>query len=233
IWASVTPPYSFRSIMRQINFIGARSLFVIVFTGLFTGMVLGLQGYHLLSKYGSIGALGAAVGNGLVRELGPVMTALMVIGRAGSAMCAEVGIMRNSEQLDALECMAIDPIKYLLAPKYIATIFSVFLLSFVFDASGIIGGYFVGVSLSDVSIGSYFQGMYDSVNFDDLRMGMYKALVFGLLTVWIATAKGFFVHRERMGGFGAEGVSRATTNAVVFSSVSILVWDYLIGALMI
>ncbi|TAL17794.1 ABC transporter permease [bacterium] len=233
LWASVKPPYAWRSILGQLNFIGARSLFVIIFTGLFTGMVLGLQGYHLLSKYGSVSALGAGVGNGLVRELGPVLTALMIIGRAGSSMCAEIGIMRNSEQIDALECMAIDPIKYLLAPKYVACVISTFLLSFVFDVVGIFGGYIVAVTLSDVSQGSYFEGMYDSVVFADIKMGMFKALAFGLLTVWVSTSKGYYVHKERLGGFGAEGVSRATTNAVVLASVGVLVWDYLISALMI
>jgi len=233
LWAAVRPPYKIPAVVRQVHFIGASSVFVILFTGLFTGMVLGLQGYHLLSRYGSVSALGAGVGTGLIRELGPVLTALMVIGRAGSAICAEIGIMRNSEQLDALECMAVDPVKYLLAPKYLAMLFSVFLLTFIFDVMGVIGGYVVGVAIFDVSYGSYMQGMIDSVDFVDIRMGIYKSLVFGLLTVWIATAKGYYLHLSREGGFGAEGVSRATTEAVVLSSVAVLVWDYLIGALMI
>ncbi|PLX45684.1 MAG: ABC transporter permease [Deltaproteobacteria bacterium] len=233
IWAAVTPPYDWRAILRQINFIGARSMGVIILTGLFTGMILSLQGYHLLSQYGSVSALGAGVGNGLIRELGPVLTALMVIGRAGSAICAEIGIMRNSEQIDALSCMAIDPVRYLLAPKFTACVFSMLLLSFIFDVVGIFGGYIVGVALSDVSSGSYFQGMADAIYFSDVKMGLYKAAVFGVVTVWIATSKGYFVHLERLGGFGAEGVSRATTNAVVLSSISILLWDYLISALMI
>jgi phospholipid/cholesterol/gamma-HCH transport system permease protein len=231
--AAVRPPYKVGAILRQIDFIGARSAFVIIFTGLFTGMVLGLQGYHVLKQYGSVSALGSGVGLSLVRELGPVLTALMVIGRAGSAICAEVGIMRNSEQIDALDCMAIDPIRYLIAPKFIAAIICIPLLTCIFDVVGIFGGYLVGVSIFDVSSGSYFQGLYDSVTTHDLQMGVWKSFVFSILMVWIATGKGFFLHMERDGGFGAEGVSRTTTSAVVVSSVSILLWDYLISALMI
>ncbi len=227
------PPYKLHPIIRQLYFIGSRSGFVILFTGLFTGMVLGLQGYYPLAKFGSEGLLGSAVALSLIRELGPVLTALMVIGRAGSAICAGIGIMRNSEQIDALECMAIDPIKYLLAPKFVASILSLPLLTFIFDIIGIIGGFLVGVALFGVNQGTYFQGMYSSVQWIDIEMGIVKSLVFGLLIVWIASAKGYFLHLERSGGFGAEGVSRTTTDAVVISSVSVLIWDYLITALMI
>lgn len=233
LWAMVRPPYKFKEVARQIHFIGVRSVFVIAFTGLFTGMVLGLQGYHILKNYGSVSALGAGVGIGLIRELGPVLAALMVIGRAGSAICAEIGIMRNSEQIDALECMAVDPVKYLLAPKYLAALISVPLLIFIFDVVGIAGGYIVGVAILDMSWGAFFQGMYDSVTWHDMSMGLWKAFIFGMLMVWISTAKGYLLHLERDGGYGAEGVSRATTSTVVLSSVAVLVWDYLISALMI
>jgi phospholipid/cholesterol/gamma-HCH transport system permease protein len=219
--------------VRQIHFIGARSSFVILFTGAFTGMVLGLQGYYTLRKFGSEGLLGSAVAVSLIRELGPVLTALMVIGRAGSAICAEIGIMRNSEQIDALECMAIDPFKYLMAPKFVACIVSIPLLTCIFDVVGILGGLLVGVFLLGVNQGAYFQGMYSSVVWDDIEMGVVKSLVFGLLVVWVAAGKGFFLHLDRSGGFGAEGVSRVTTSAVVLSSVTILVWDYLISAIML
>jgi len=229
----VRPPYKLAPIVRQIHFIGARSSFVILFTGAFTGMVLGLQGYYTLRKFGSEGLLGSAVAVSLIRELGPVLTALMVIGRAGSAICAEIGIMRNSEQIDALECMAIDPFKYLLAPKFVASVISIPLLTFIFDVVGILGGLLVGVVLLGVNQGAYFQGMYGSVVWADIEMGIVKSLVFGLLVVWIASAKGFFLHLDRSGGFGAEGVSRVTTSAVVLSSVTILVWDYLISAIML
>jgi phospholipid/cholesterol/gamma-HCH transport system permease protein len=227
------PPFKPAAVLKQIHFVGTRSLPVIVFTGAFTGMVLGLQGYYTLRKFGSEGFLGSAVALSLIRELGPVVAALMVVGRAGSAMTAEVGIMRNSDQIDALECMAIDPYRFLMAPKFIATIISMPLLTFIFNVVGILGGFLIGVSLMGVNAGTYFQGMYASVVWEDINMGIMKSLVFGLLIVWIATAKGYFLHTERSGGFGAEGVSRTTTSAVVLSSVSILVWDYLISALLI
>lgn len=233
VYNMLKPPYKIMPVIRQIRFIGAHSLFVILFTGLFTGMVLSLQGYYTLAKFGSVGFLGAAVSLSLIRELGPVLAALMVIGRAGSAICAEVGIMRNSEQIDALECMAIDPYKYLIVPKLVAGLIAMPLLTCIFDVIGIFGGFMVGVELFDVSAGAYFQGMYSSVVWQDIEMGLVKSLVFGVLLVWICAAKGFYLHLERGGGFGAEGVSRTTTSAVVLASVSVLVWDYLISAIML
>jgi phospholipid/cholesterol/gamma-HCH transport system permease protein len=229
----VTPPYKIRPIIKQIHFIGSRSMFVIIFTGAFTGMVLGLQGYYTLRKFGSEGLLGSAVALSLIRELGPVLTALMVIGRAGSAICAEIGIMRNSEQIDALECMAIDPYRYLMVPKFAAGIVCLPLLTFIFDVIGILGGFLVGVLLLGVNEGTYFQAMYASVEWTDIWMGIVKSLVFGLLIIWVSASKGYFLHLERSGGFGAEGVSRTTTSAVVLASVTILVWDYLLSAILL
>lgn len=228
-----TPPYKIRPVIQQLHFIGAKSLFVIVFTGAFTGMVLGLQGYYSLRQFGSESALGSAVALSLIRELGPVLTALMVTGRAGSAICAEIGIMRNSEQIDALECMAIDPYRFLMAPKFLAAIIVLPLLTSFFDVVGIFGGFLIGVKLLGVNEGAYFSGMYKSVVWDDVYMGIVKSLCFAVLIVWICAGKGFHLHLERSGGFGAEGVSRATTEAVVLSSVAILVWDYLITAILI
>lgn len=227
------PYYKISHITKQIYIIGSLSIFVIIFTGAFTGMVLGLQGYTTLRKFGSEGLLGSAVALSLIRELGPVLAALMVTGRAGSAICAEIGIMRNSEQIDALECMAIDPHKYIIAPKFIATILSMPLLTAIFDVIGILGGYLVGVSLLGANEGSYFSSMYKDVEFNDIYMGFVKSLCFGLLIVWICSAKGYFVHYERKGGFGAEGVSRVTTNAVVLTSVAILVFDYFITSFLL
>ena len=227
------PPYNPYPVIRQVYFIGARSLIVILVTGLFTGMVIGLQGYHNLKKFGSEELLGSAVALSLIQELGPVLTALMVIGRAGSAICAEIGIMRNSEQIDALECMAIDPYKYLIAPKFLAAVISLPVLTFIFNILGIAGGYLAGVVFLDVASGAYFQGMYDSVQWEDIRLCLVKSVIFGLLIVWIASFKGYFLHLNRTGVFGAEGVSRITTDAVVLASVSILVWDYLIGSLIL
>lgn len=231
--STLKPPYKIFPVVRQIHFIGSRSVFVILFTAAFTGMVLGLQGYYTLRKFGSEGLLGSAVALSLVRELGPVLTALMVIGRAGSAICAEIGIMRNSEQIDALECMAVDPYKYLMVPKFVAGVISVPMLTFIFDTVGIFGGWLIGVGLLGVNQGAYFQSMYASVVWDDIEMGIVKSLVFGLMIIWITASKGFFLHLERGGGFGAEGVSRTTTDAVVLSSVTVLVWDYLISAIML
>jgi len=227
------PPYTPYPVIRQIYFIGTRSVIVILVTGLFTGMVLGLQGYHNLKQFGSEELLGSAVALSLIQELGPVLTALMVIGRAGSAICAEIGIMRNSEQIDALECMAIDPYKYLIAPKFIAALISLPVLTFIFNILGILGGYLAGVVLLGVAEGAYFQGMYDSVVWADIRLCLVKSMIFGLLIVWISTFKGYFLHLNRSGVFGAEGVSRITTDAVVLASVTILVWDYLIGSLIL
>jgi len=203
------PPYRPHRVVEQVHFIGVRSLFVILFTGLFTGMVLALQGAYTLRKFGSEGLLGSAVALSLVRELGPALTALMVIGRAGSAICAELGIMRNSEQIDALECMAIDPFRYLLAPKLLGGLIAIPLLTCLYDVVGIAGGALVGVGLLGVNEGAYFQGMASSVGWADVRMGLVKSVVFAVLVVWICAAKGYYLHLESDGGYGAEGVSRA------------------------
>lgn len=227
------PPYSIHPIIRQIYFFGARSVIVILVTGLFTGMVLGLQGYYNLKQFGSEELLGSAVALSLIQELGPVLTALMVIGRAGSAICAEIGIMRQDEQIDALECMAIDPLKFLVAPKFVAALMSLPALAFIFNLVGIFGGYLAGVVILGVPEGAYFQGMYDSVEWTDIRLCAIKAMIFGMLIVWITSFKGYYLHLNRTGVYGAEGVSRITTDAVVLASVTILVWDYLIGSLIL
>jgi phospholipid/cholesterol/gamma-HCH transport system permease protein len=229
----IKPPYKIAPVVKQIYHIGSRSVFVILFTGLFTGMVLGLQGYHTLSKFGAQGLLGSAVALSLIRELGPVLAALMVTGRAGSAICAEIGIMRISEQIDALDCMAIDPHKYIVAPKFIAGIISMPLLTAVFNVVGIFGGYLVGVGLLGSNEGAYFTSMYSDVGFEDIYMGFVKSLCFGLLIIWICASKGYFVHLTKGGGFGAEGVSGVTTNAVVLSSVSILLFDYFLTSVLL
>lgn len=227
------PPHHISQIIKQIYIIGTLSIFVILFTGTFTGMVLALQGYTTLRKFGAEGLLGSAVALGLIRELGPVLTALMVTGRAGSAVCAEIGIMRISEQIDALDCMAIDPIKYIVSPKFIAGIISLPLLTAIFDVVGIGGGYIIGVGLLGANKGAYFTSMYKDVASDDIYMGIVKSLCFGVLIIWICAAKGYFMHLERNGGFGAEGVSRVTTNAVVMSSIAILLFDYFLTSVLL
>ncbi|MFO7605560.1 MAG: MlaE family lipid ABC transporter permease subunit [Desulfurivibrionaceae bacterium] len=226
-------PFRFRAVVGQIREIGANSFGVIFFTAVFTGMVLGLQGYYTLRKFGSEGMLGSAVSLSLLREMGPVLTALMVTGRAGSAMCAEIGIMRNSEQIDALECMAIDPFRYLIAPKFIAILISVPLLTMIFNVVGIFGGYLAGVKMLGVNPGAFFSGMESSVVNDDISMGIIKSLVFAVLIVWICTGRGYFVDKIEGAGYGAEGVSRVTTQAVVLSSISILIWDYILTAMLL
>ncbi|MFW5906047.1 MAG: MlaE family ABC transporter permease [Desulfobia sp.] len=225
-------PFRFREMVRQIKLIGVDSITVIFFTAAFTGMVLGLQGYYSLKQFGSEGMLGSAVSLTLIREIGPVLTALMVIGRAGSAICAEIGIMRNSEQLDALECLAVDPFRFLISPKFLASLISIPVLTQFFNLVGIGGGYFAGVKLLGVNSGAFFAGIEQSVVNADIKLGIIKSFVFALLMVWICTGRGYFVHQSRHGGFGAEGVSSATTAAVVLSSISVLIWDYLITALM-
>lgn len=226
-------PFRFRELVKQLNFIGTGSVAVIFFTALSSGMVLGLQGYYSLNKFGAEGMLGSAVSLTLIMELGPILTALMVAGRAGSAMCAEIGIMRISEQIDALECMAIDPFRYLISPKFLATLISVPLLTAMFDIVGIFGGYLAGVLLMGVNPGAFYSGMERSVTNHDINLGIIKSFVFALLLVWICTGRGYFVQLIRGAGFGAESVSRVTTQAVVFSSISILIFDYLLTAILL
>ena len=228
----IRPPGKFWSVVKQIYFIGTKSFFVIGFTAAFTGMVLGLQGYYTLSKFGSEGLLGSGVALSLIRELGPVLSALMVTGRAGSAMCAEIGIMRIDEQLDALECMAIDPYAYLITPKLLACMICLPLLTAFCDVVGIWGGYVIGVDLLGVSPGAYLDGVQKSVVWKDIYMGIVKSLCFAVLMIWICTYKGFYAGIDQ-GSFGPEEVSRATTNAVVLSSVSILAGDYIVTSVLL
>lgn len=148
-------------------------------------------------------------------------------------MCAEIGIMRNSEQLDALECMSIDPFRYLITPKFLATLISVPILTLIFDIVGIYGGYLTGVTMLGVNSGAYFSGMEISVVNQDINLGIIKSFAFAILVVWVCTGRGYFVHAIRNAGFGAEGVSRVTTQAVVVSSISVLVWDYLLTAILL
>ncbi len=221
------PPLKWRRMIGRIHFIGAKSLSVIVLTGAFTGMVLGLQVFHTLRKFGSEGFLGSVVALSLIRELGPVLCALMVTGRAGSALTAEIGIMRITEQIDALTVMALNPMRYLVVPTILAGLIAFPLLTAIFDLVGIYGGYLVGVKLLGVAGGTYFGEMQTYLDFEDITQGILKSLSFGLLVTWVCCYKGF--HAE----YGAEGVSRATTEAVVMSSVLILVWDYFLGSVLL
>ncbi|MBS3917767.1 MAG: ABC transporter permease [Deltaproteobacteria bacterium] len=225
-FCAVTPPLKFSWIIKQIWFIGYQSTLVIILTGAFSGMVLGLQGFHTLNRFGSTALLGPMVALSLIKELGPVLSALMVTGRAGSAMTAEIGIMRTTEQIDAMELMGINPFRYLIVPKLIAGIIALPLLTAIFDVVGIFGGYFVGGKLLGVGEGTYFGEMANYVKIKDVLEGIYKSLSFGVIITWVCCYKGY------SSGFGAEGVSKATTQAVVLSSVLILSWDYIMTSLL-
>ena len=221
------PPLQGSQLVRRIYFIGSRSLLLIVFTGAFTGMVVALQGYIALRRFGGEEALGPMVGLSLIRELGPVLSALMITARAGSALTAELGIMRITEQIDALEVMALNPIKYLVVPIFLAALITFPLLNSVFVTVGIYGGYVVGVELLGGSSGAYFTQMSSAADSNDIWMGVYKSLSFGVIVAWVSCFKGFYADR------GAEGVSQATTQAVVMCAVFILVWDYFIGSVLV
>jgi len=190
-------------------------------------MVLGLQGYNELRQFGSEGALGTLVALTLVRELGPVLAALMIAARAGSAMAAELGSMQTTEQIDALTVMAINPVQYLVSPRLLAGIISFPLLTAVFDVIGIWGGYMIGVVLMGASGSSYLNGIATYMTKHDIITGIYKSLVFGVVVIWVCCYKGY--NAKRM----ATGISRATTEAVVLSSVLILAWDYFLTAVLL
>ncbi len=222
LFHSLTPPLKSDRVLRQTWFIGWKSMVVIVLTATFTGMVVVLQGYPALRRVGSEALLGPGVALSLVRELGPVLAALMVTGRAGSAVAAEIGIMRTSEQIDALELMGLNPLRYVVVPNVLASVVTVPVLTLVFDVIGIFGGYLVGVHLLGLSGSTYFGEMSNYVEMKDILGGIYKALTFGLIIGWVCCYKGY--HSR----FGAEGVSLATTQAVVNTSVLILVCDYFV-----
>ena len=214
-------------IIQQVYFIGARSAGIVMLVGLFTGMVLGLQLYHTLIKFGSVGVLGSAVALSLIREMGPVMAAIMITARAGSAMTAEIGIQRISEQIDALATMRIDPIRYLISPRLAAAIISFPILTAFFDLIGIIGGFISSVILLGLNAGTYFHSITASVEMDDIAGGFIKAVVFAVLVCTICCFQGFFTHM-RKDSYGSKSVSFSTTSAVVLSCVFILISDYIV-----
>jgi len=224
------PPLKFVRFLKQIRFIGMQSVVVILLTGAFSGMVLGFQGFYSLSRFGSDAFLGPMVGLALIKELGPVISALMVTGRAGSAIAAEIGIMRMSEQIDALELMGLNPYRYLVVPNLLAAMISLPLLTAIFDVVGIFGGYLIGGKLLGVGAGTYFGEMASYVEMSDVMEGIYKSFSFGVIIAWVSCFKGYYA--GIFTGFGSEGVSRATTQAVVLSSVLILVWDYFMTSIL-
>jgi phospholipid/cholesterol/gamma-HCH transport system permease protein len=210
----------------QLQQVGAHSTFVIALIGMFTGAVLALQAEYTLSKFGATAFTGSAVALSLIRELGPVLTALMVIGRAGSAITAEIGIMRITEQIDALRSMAVDPMKYLMAPRLLAGIIAMPLLTAVFVVIGIGGGYGVAVGLLGLSSGTFISEMTSAVSDVDVYSGFIKSVVFGFIFGWVACYRGYTC------GFGAVGVNRATTQSVVTASVAVLVVDYFLTSVL-
>jgi phospholipid/cholesterol/gamma-HCH transport system permease protein len=221
------PPQRLRLILYHIRTIGVDSLSVVILAGVFTGMVMGLQGYYSLRKFNAESFLGSAVALGLLRELGPVLSAFMVTGRTGSAMAAEIGSMRVTEQIDALYSMAINPVQYLVSPRIIAGLLSMPLLTAIFDVVGIFGAYLIGVGLLGVSSGSFFAGMESSVVFQDVWSGLLKSLSFGLIITWVCCYNGFHASPS------ATGVGEATTQSVVLCFVLILVWDYFMTSVML
>jgi len=217
----------FREIVSQVFYVGAKSSLIVLLVGLFTGMVLGLQLFYTLVKLGSVGALGSAISLSLVREMGPVLAAIMIAARAGSGMAAEIGILRISEQVDALYTMGVDPLRYLVSPRIAASIISFPILTAFFDLIGIIGGYVTGVLLLGTNGGTYFYRVQSSLSMVDIRGGFIKALVFGAIVSCICCFQGYFCHM-RTDGYGAKAVGLATVSAVVLSCVMILIADYVV-----
>lgn len=223
-------PIQVSKITQQVFFIGSKSLFIICLTGSFTGMVLGLQGYYTLVQFGSEGILGAAVALTLIRELGPVLTAIMVTGRAGSAIAAELGIMRISEQIDALHTMDINPVRFLISPRLAGALISFPLLTALFDVIGIFGGYVSGSLLLGINPGIYFARVESSVVMADITGGFIKSIVFAAVVATICCFRGYYTLSS---GFGAKGVGLATTTAVVHTCVLIFISDYILTSFLL
>ena len=216
-----------RELLRQLGRVGAQSMVLILVSGAFVGMVLGLQGYNMLVRFGAEESLGLAVALALVRELGPVVSALLYAGRAGSALAAEIGLMKTTEQLAAMGMMAVDPLHRVIAPRFLAGILSVPLLAAMFSAIGVLGGQFVGVGLLGVDDGAFWSQMQAGVDFrDDVVNGIVKSVVFGVVVTWISLFQGHDAVPT------SEGVSRATTRSVVWSSLAVFGLDFVLTSLM-
>lgn len=217
----------FRRLIEQLYFVAVLSLPIILLSGLFIGMVVGLQGYHTLDQFGASQQLGQLVALSVVRELGPVVTALLFAGRAGSALTAEIGLMKSTEQLSSMEMMGVDPVRYVIAPRFWAGVLAMPSLAMIFSALAILGGYLVGVSWLGLDSGIFWSAMQSSVNFyEDVVNGLIKAFVFGGLISWIAVFQGYDTLPT------AEGIGRATTRTVVYASLAILAFDFILTAVM-
>ena len=225
--ACLTALTRFSLVVKQLYSVGVLTLLIILVSGLFVGMVLGLQGYYTLVSFGAESSLGLVVALSLTRELGPVLSALLFAGRAGSALTAEIGLMKATQQLDAMEMMATDPLPIVIAPRFLAGIIALPLLSAIFTSVGVIGGYLIGVQQLGLDSGVYWAAMQEGVDFyDDIINGVIKSLAFGLVVTFIAVYQGYFAIPT------SEGVSRATTRTVVNASLSVLGLDYVLTALM-
>ena len=211
-------------IAQQVFNSGALSLVIIMLSGLFVGMVLGLQGFELLQRFGSEDALGTAAAIGLVKELSPVITALLFAGRAGTALASELGLMRATDQLSAMEVMAVDPIRRVVVPRFLGGVIAMPLLAAIFSVIGLYGAQLIGVQIMGVDSGSFWSQMRASVGLSDINEGIVKSCIFGVACSLIAVYEGFYAIPT------AEGVGRATTRTVVTSAVVILLFDYLITA---
>lgn len=227
LWCQWDVIRRFRLTLLELYSIGVRSILIIAVSGLFVGMVLGYQGYITLVNFGAAEALGGVVALSLVRELGPVVTALLFAGRAGSALTAEIGLMKTTEQLSAMEMMAVDPYRRVLAPRFFAGFVSMPLLAAMFSAIGVMGGYLVGVGLLGVDSGSYFSQMQAVTDWrEDVVSGVIKSVVFGFVVTWIALFQGYDAEPT------SEGISRATTRTVVISALAVLGLDFVLTGLM-
>ena len=213
-----------RLVVHQIYNAGARSLIIIMLSGLFVGMVLGLQGYELLQRFGSVEALGTAAALGLLKELAPVVTALLFAGRAGTALTSEIGLMRATDQLTAMEIMAVDPLRYVAAPRFLGGVIAMPLLTAIFSVVGLYGAQLIGVQLMGVDKGAFWSQMQGSVGLRNVTEGVVKSLVFGIACSLIAVHEGYNAAPT------AEGVALATTRTVVASSVITLLLDYVLTA---
>jgi phospholipid/cholesterol/gamma-HCH transport system permease protein len=217
----------FGLVVHQLYSVGVQTLFITLVAGLFVGMVLALQLYYTLSTFGATDTLGMLVDLSLVRELGPVVAALLFAGRAGSALTAEIGLMKATEQLSGLEMMAVDPVERIIAPRFLAGVMSMPLLAAIFSAIGIYGSYSVGVDLLGVDSGAFWSQIQAKVDFyDDVLNGIIKSLVFGFIVSWIAVFEGYDCIPT------SEGVARATTRTVVHSSLAVLAMDFVLTAIM-
>ena len=221
------PPFRFKVFIKQLEFIGNRSIAIVLFTALFTGMVLALQMYEALRKFQSESLVGGIVALSLAKELAPVLTSLMVNSRAGSAIAAEIGSMRVTEQIDALDAMAVNPVQYLIAPRVVAGFIMLPILTIIADLVGVIGGYLIAVLLLGLDSGLYINKIIDLVSVFDIMGGLVKAAVFGVILTFIGSYFGY----NTVGG--AQGVGNATTKAVVTSAVLILATDYIITSFLL